>query len=199
MTGLTRVPPHRRRKPAPATGLGRTRQAGFTLLELMVVVGLSALVLGLAAPALDGLLARQRLRTASYDLVTDLTLARSESLKRAADVLLQPTTGGDWRSGWRLTTGAGELLAQRNPSSLRVTAPGGSSVRHRPLSSAHRLLRAVPGCPRVCSSVCRAQAAQLCWRDSVATPTFFNHFGSLVALFAGVDDDFFTPLFACAT
>ena len=60
--------------------------------------------------------------------MTDLTLARSESLERAADVLLQPTTGGDWRSGWRLTTGAGELLAQRNPlgGSVQVlSAPEG--------------------------------------------------------------------------
>lgn len=93
-----------------------------------MVVGLSALVLGLVAPALDGLLASQRLRTASYDLVTDLTLARSESLKRAADVLMQPTTTGDWRGGWRLTTETGELLAQRNPlgGSVQVlTAPAG--------------------------------------------------------------------------
>lgn len=90
-------------------------QAGFTLLELIVVMALSALLLGLAAPAMDGLVARQRLRSASYDLVTDLTLARSESLKRAALVRLEPITAGDWQSGWRLTDASGGLLAQRNP------------------------------------------------------------------------------------
>ncbi len=104
-------------------------QAGVTLLELMVVLSLTALILGLAAPALDRLVARQRLRTVSYDLVTDLTLARSESLKRAADVQLLPVTGTDWRTGWRLTTTDGEVLAQRNPlGSVHVTtAP--ASVR----------------------------------------------------------------------
>lgn len=114
----------------PRAALALPGQAGLTLLELMVVISLSALVLGLAAPALDGLVARQRLRAASYDLVTDLTLARSESLKRAAEVQLLPASGGDWRSGWRLTTGGGELLAQRNPlgGSVRVlSAP--ASVR----------------------------------------------------------------------
>lgn len=115
---------------APPRPGAASAQAGLTILELMVVVSVTALILGLAAPALDSLLARQRLRTASYDLVTDLTLARSESLKRAADVQLLPATGSDWRTGWRLTTGNGELLAQRSPlgGSVQVlTAP--ASVR----------------------------------------------------------------------
>ncbi len=96
------------------------RGHGFTLLELMVVMALSALVLGLAVPALDGFVARQRLRAASYDLVTDLTLARSESLKRASAVTLAPTgTEADWRGGWTLATATGQVIGQR-------PAPGGA-------------------------------------------------------------------------
>lgn len=101
-------------------------QAGFTLLELMVVVALSALILGLAAPAMDGLVARQRMRSASFNLVSDLTLARSESLKRGAGVQLQPASAPDWRNGWRLVASNGDLVAQRNPlgGSVQVlTAP----------------------------------------------------------------------------
>lgn len=94
---------------------GRPALAGFTLLEMVVVMAVAALLLGLAAPAMDSLVARQRLRSASYDLVSDLTLARSESLKRASQVRLAPIAEGDWRSGWRLTDSSGALLAQRNP------------------------------------------------------------------------------------
>ena len=36
-------------------------------------------------------------------------------------------------------------------------------------------------------------------RYSVAAPPLFNHFCSLVAFFAWVDDDFFTPFFTCTT
>lgn len=113
-------------------------QQGFTLLELMVVIALSALVVGLAAPAMDQFVARQRLRSASYDLMSDLTLARSESLKRAGAVQVQPTSGSDWRSGWRLTAANGDLLAQRNPlgGSLQVlTAPAGVTFDARGMVS----------------------------------------------------------------
>ncbi len=105
--------PRHRRNAGPAAGLARAPH-GFTLLELLVVMAVSALLLGLAAPALDGLLARQRLRATSYDLVTDLTLARSESLKRASPVTLEPAAGdASWQGGWTLATGAGQVIGKR--------------------------------------------------------------------------------------
>lgn len=82
------------------------RLRGFTLIELMVVVSLLALLAGLAAPGMQRLMAAQRLRSAGYDLVADLTLARSEALKRAAQVQLVPTSGG-WSNGWTVRTVAG--------------------------------------------------------------------------------------------
>lgn len=90
------------------------RPGGYTILELMVALALGALALGLAAPALDSLIARQRLRAASFDLLTDLTLARSESLKRASTVDLRPVDNqSDWRAGWTLSTVDGQVLTQR--------------------------------------------------------------------------------------
>ena len=125
-------------RPRAAAPTGQT-QRGFTLLELMVVMALSALVLGLVAPAMDQFVARQRLRSASYDLMSDLTLARSESLKRVGGVQLLPASGSDWRSGWRLTDANGDLLVQRNPmgGSLQVlTAPTAVSFDARGMVSA---------------------------------------------------------------
>ncbi len=102
----------RRPLPPPSPPL---RARGFTLLELMVGVPLSALVLGLAAPALDRLVAAQRLRTTSFNLVSDLTLARSESLKRSAPVQLAPATTG-WPDGWSVQVVAnGQVLGRRQP------------------------------------------------------------------------------------
>ncbi len=102
---------------------------GFTLLELMVVISLSALVLGLAAPALDRLVAAQRLRTTSFNLVADLTLARSESLKRAAPVQLVPASSG-WPDGWSVrVVPDGPELGRRQPlGPVRVTQAPASIV-----------------------------------------------------------------------
>ncbi len=113
-----------RRRPA----LSR-RPRGFTLLELMVVVSLAALVLGLAAPALDRLVAAQRLRTTSFNLVADLTLARSESLKRAAPVQLAPAATG-WPDGWSVRVVAdGQVLGRRQPlGPVQVTLAPASIV-----------------------------------------------------------------------
>ena len=78
-------------------------------------------------------------RPMTHDLMSDLTLARSESLKRVGGVQLLPATGSDWRSGWRLTAANGDLLVQRNPmgASLQVlTAPTAVSFDARGMVSA---------------------------------------------------------------
>ncbi len=114
-----------RRPDTHPTHLRQRPGRGFTLLELLVVMALSALLLGLAVPALDGLMARQRLRSMSYDLVTDLTLARSESLKRASAVTLTPAAGNaSWQGGWTVATSSGQVIGQRPPPGGAVQIDG---------------------------------------------------------------------------
>ena len=69
------------------------------MIELLVTVATLALLAALAAPGMQKLVAAQRLRSASYDLIADFTLARSEALKRASTVQVTPTSS-DWRNGW---------------------------------------------------------------------------------------------------
>lgn len=55
---------------------------GFTLIELMVVVGIAALIMTLAAPSFTSLIEMQKLRGVSAQLVTDMQFARSEAISR---------------------------------------------------------------------------------------------------------------------
>ena len=105
-------------------GLCASRNRGFTLIELMVTLVVLALLLGVAVPGLQTLVAAQRMRAVSYDLVTHLMLARSEALKRGTEVQVVPAAGG-WERGWSVRAGATQLAHHDAPSGLDVTtAPG---------------------------------------------------------------------------
>jgi type IV fimbrial biogenesis protein FimT len=58
------------------------RNAGFTLVELLVVVAVIGAILVLAGPSLRDMILMQRLRGANAELVTDLQFARSEAVAR---------------------------------------------------------------------------------------------------------------------
>jgi len=83
------------------------RSAGFTLIELMVVVALVAIIQSLAAPALSGMANSMRLTAAANSLFSSLLLARSEAIKRnSRAVVCKSATGyacnitGGWEQGW---------------------------------------------------------------------------------------------------
>lgn len=75
------------------------RLAGFTLIELMVVVTVLGILSALAAPSMTRLIAAQRVRSIASDLHIALVKARSEAIKRNAAVTIAPTAG-DWNAGW---------------------------------------------------------------------------------------------------
>ncbi|TFZ01592.1 GspH/FimT family pseudopilin [Ramlibacter rhizophilus] len=159
----------------PPSALGRRCNSGFTLLEMMVAVALLALVASLAAPGMQRLIAAQRLRSVGYDLVADLTLARSEAIKRAAQVSIVPTSGS-WANGWTVQTVVGSTaLGQRGaihglsvnsttpPAGIvfeangRATVAGGGTARFGFSNSYgnHRCITVDPsGRPRSVTSAC---------------------------------------------
>jgi len=99
------------RFPPPLTGsraeLQRPRAAaGFTLVELMIVVLVGAILLGLAVPAMQGLLASNQLLSLTDGFASSLSLARSEAAKVGANVTLATTGGTNWGSAtpaWTMT------------------------------------------------------------------------------------------------
>jgi type IV fimbrial biogenesis protein FimT len=80
------------------------RHAGFTLIELLTVLVILAILAAIAMPSLATVMAGQRIRAAATDLMTSLLMARSQAIKRNAQVSITPQVAGDWTSGWRVAT-----------------------------------------------------------------------------------------------
>ncbi|MDH4259415.1 MAG: GspH/FimT family pseudopilin, partial [Gammaproteobacteria bacterium] len=66
----------------------KTRQTGFTLLELMLVVLLAGLLLSIGVPAMGNFIRNARLTGAANDVMVALHLTRSEAIKRRVPVTL---------------------------------------------------------------------------------------------------------------
>ena len=76
--------------------------AGFTLIELIVVVAMVAVLAALAAPSLRNFAANQALAGVTSDLMAASMTARSTAINRNQRVLIEPMSGTDWTSGWRV-------------------------------------------------------------------------------------------------
>jgi type IV fimbrial biogenesis protein FimT len=82
------------------------RQDGFTLIELMIAVGLTGLLLSMAVPALDIFVSNARQTGAINDFVSSMHIARSTAITTNTRVTLCPSSNGnncevvDWNRGW---------------------------------------------------------------------------------------------------
>lgn len=106
---------------------------GFTLIELMVCIAVLAIMSTLATPSLRSMIGTMNAKSASFDLIGDLAMARTESLKRNVNATVAPVNG-NWVNGWSITTttlnGATEMVRSRQPVSptLSFTAPAAGIV-----------------------------------------------------------------------
>lgn len=87
-------------------------QRGFTLIEAMVVISIAAILAGTSISSFVWLNQATQIRGATFDLIADLDFARSEAVKRNADVIVAPRNG-DWVNGWTVAF-AGNLLRTRD-------------------------------------------------------------------------------------
>lgn len=72
----------------------KAKQTGFTLVELMFTIMVLAVLLGIGVPNFREFIRNSRMTAAANDLLGDLSLARSEAVKRRAQVMVCSTTGG---------------------------------------------------------------------------------------------------------
>jgi type IV fimbrial biogenesis protein FimT len=84
-------------------------QRGFTIVELMVVILIIAVLAGIAVPTFRQYTRSSRVTATQNDLITALSFARSEALKRSIAVSVCPSADGTscsgsaatgWLSGW---------------------------------------------------------------------------------------------------
>ena len=81
---------------------------GFTLLELMVAVGILGLTMLFAAPSFIDLVSNNRISGATNDYLSALQLAKAEAAARINPVTICKSNtdgsacvgGGDWQQGW---------------------------------------------------------------------------------------------------
>ncbi len=93
------------------------RAQGFTLVELVTVVAIVAVLAVLATPSFINLIRSQRIKTATNDLVSTLIFARSEAVKRNADVTVA-WVGTSWTGGWTVTYDDGGTQTAKTQSAL---------------------------------------------------------------------------------
>ena len=78
-------------------------QAGYTLVELLMVMALGTILLSIAVPSMTEMLNTQRSNAAGSSFLASLNLARAEAIKRNARVVICKSAAGlscDLAGGW---------------------------------------------------------------------------------------------------
>lgn len=90
------------------------RQHGLTLIELLVALTILAILVGVAFPGFQGMMARNNLATSANSLVLAINLARSEAVRISDTVNLtavDPSDGdNEWGPGWQVAPPGGPLI-----------------------------------------------------------------------------------------
>ncbi len=104
---------------------------GFTLIELMITLGIVAIVVTVGAPSLSGYVASQRVRTAVSDLAADIAFARAEAIKESRLAIMERIAGGTgtWKDGWRICVDIDRSGNCSAAEDRKLTQPLGGRIR----------------------------------------------------------------------
>jgi type IV fimbrial biogenesis protein FimT len=135
-----------------------SRQSGFTLVEVLVVVTIMAILAAIAMPSFTATIRKYRAEGIRDDLIASLQMARSEAIRRglpdttrititrtpsSATCTAVTTTAGVWTCGWQIYLdnnnnqvfdAAGDELIQQS------TVPNGFSVTETSTAPANAII-----------------------------------------------------------
>ncbi len=116
--------------PFPATR--PRRSAGVSLIELLVVVGIAAILMGIGVTSFQSLTISNRISGEINNLLADMQYARSEAIKQGQNVVICVSTSGSdctngtsWDQGWivfvdpnntKTTSGNAALVLRARPA-----------------------------------------------------------------------------------
>jgi type IV fimbrial biogenesis protein FimT len=119
---------------APMKSFAFRHQRGVSLIEMVAVLTIAAIVAAMALPNMRDMMTSDRIRVGGTDLVSALLTARSEAIKRNAQIQVRPASGTDWTTGWVVASVAtGEQYDAKNAlgSGVKVNLAPASIVYDR--------------------------------------------------------------------
>lgn len=153
--------------------------SGFTLLELMIVLSIVGILLTVGIPAIGDLVKRNRMVSATNELVSALAIIRSEAIKLNQKVTICKSSNGsscnaalDWEDGWiifsdsngdRVINGADRLLRivdNFNDTKLAIRAKDSANLSINDLTFTSR------GLPKKANGELRSGTFSVCIFDN---------------------------------
>jgi len=118
------------------------KDAGLTLIELMVVIAIIAITLTLGLPSFSGVIERMRVGTTLHLLGTDMAMARNTAVMRHSQVVICPrdaiagcADSQDWSHGWMVFDDPDENRQPDVPGDiLRASEPPAGALLFLPAS-----------------------------------------------------------------
>jgi len=151
----------------------KQQNSGFSLIELMVTIGIFAILVAMAAPSFNNIMADNKLTSARDNLISALQFAKTEAISRNTEVAICPSTNGtgcsgseDWSEGWIIYEDTGIGTTSTVGTIIRVQAAVDNieviHTGHRGTLTPDLFIRYVPQGYATDSSPIPAQAVGFC-------------------------------------